>query len=68
VAVVTRIVRTRNVGEAIVDEAARRRAEIIVMGAASRRRGGERMFGRVVDYVLRNAPCRVMVGTPELGT
>jgi basic amino acid/polyamine antiporter, APA family len=67
VSVVTRIVRTRNVGEAIVEEAARRHAEIIVMGAASRRRGGERMFGRVVDYVLRNAPCRVMVGTPQVG-
>jgi APA family basic amino acid/polyamine antiporter len=64
--VVTRIVRTRNIGEAIVQEAARRHAEIIVMGTPDRRRGGERMFGRVVDYVLRNANCRVMVGTPQL--
>jgi nucleotide-binding universal stress UspA family protein len=61
--VITRIVRTRNVGQAIVDEATRRRSEIIVMGASSRKRGGERMFGRVIDYVLRNADCRVMVGT-----
>jgi basic amino acid/polyamine antiporter, APA family len=63
VPVITRIVRTRNIGQAIVDEAARRRSEIIVMGAVDRQRAGERMFGRVIDYVLRNAPCRVMVGT-----
>ncbi len=64
VSVITRIVRTRNVGEAIVEEATRRRSEIIVMGAVERKRAGERMFGRVADYVLRNATCRVMVGTP----
>ncbi|HSD00835.1 MAG TPA: amino acid permease, partial [Gaiellales bacterium] len=66
VGVVTRIVRTRNVGQAIVDEARRRGSEIIVLGAVQRQRGGEKMFGRVIDYVLRNADCRVMVGTPAL--
>jgi APA family basic amino acid/polyamine antiporter len=64
VSVVTRIVRTRNVGQAIVDEARRRGSEIIVLGAEQRKRGREKMFGRVIDYVLRNADCRVMVGTP----
>ena len=67
VSVITRIVRTRNVGEAIVDEARRRGSEIIVLGAEQRKRGGERMFGRVIDYVLRNADCRVMVGTQAAG-
>jgi APA family basic amino acid/polyamine antiporter len=67
VSVITRIVRTRNVGEAIVDEARRRGSEIIVLGADQRQRGGEKMFGRVIDYVLRNADCRVMVGTPAIG-
>ena len=67
VPVIPRIVRTRNVGEAIVDEARRRRAEIIVLGAEQRKRGGERMFGKVIDYVLRNADCRVMVGTQPTG-
>jgi basic amino acid/polyamine antiporter, APA family len=67
VVVIPRIVRTRNVGQAIVDEARRRRAEIIVLGAEQRKRGGERMFGRVIDYVLRNADCRVMVGTQPTG-
>ncbi|HEY2868244.1 MAG TPA: amino acid permease, partial [Gaiellales bacterium] len=67
VSVIPRIVRTRNVGQAIVDEARRRRAEIIVLGAEQRKRGGERMFGKVIDYVLRNADCRVMVGTQPSG-
>ncbi|MDX6573636.1 MAG: basic amino acid/polyamine antiporter, family [Gaiellales bacterium] len=60
--VITRIVRTRNIGQAIVHEAERRRSEIIVLGARDRNRPGERLFGRRVDYVLRHAHCRVMVG------
>ncbi len=61
--VVGRLVRARRAGRAIVDEAARRNSEIIVMGAprrdAQRPRG--RIFGGTVDFVLKNAPCRVMV-------
>jgi basic amino acid/polyamine antiporter, APA family len=62
VPVVTRIVRTRNIGQAIVEEAERRRSEIIVLGARDRTKPGQRVFGPRVDYVLRNAHCRVMVG------
>jgi APA family basic amino acid/polyamine antiporter len=62
--VIGRLVRARRAGRAIVDEAERRESEIIVMGAprreAQRRRGG-RIFGGTVDFVLKNAPCRVMV-------
>jgi APA family basic amino acid/polyamine antiporter len=59
--VVTRLVRARSPGRTIVDEAMRRTAEIVVMGAPRRptRRGV--IFGETVDYVLRHAPCRVMV-------
>jgi basic amino acid/polyamine antiporter, APA family len=60
--VIGRIVRARRPGPAIVEEATRRHSEIIVMGAPrrdARRRG--RVFGDTVDYVLKNAPCRVMV-------
>jgi APA family basic amino acid/polyamine antiporter len=61
--VVGRLVRARRAGRAIVEEAERRNAEIVVMGAPRhdelRRRG--RIFGGTVDYVLKNAPCRVMV-------
>jgi APA family basic amino acid/polyamine antiporter len=61
--VIGRIVRERRSGSAIVEEATRRHSEIIVMGAPRRdihRRRG-RVFGDTVDYVLKNAPCRVMV-------
>jgi nucleotide-binding universal stress UspA family protein len=60
--VITRIVRTRNIGQAIVQEAERRRSEIIVLGARDRDKPGQRLFGRRIDYVLRHAHCRVMVG------
>ncbi|MDX6532912.1 MAG: basic amino acid/polyamine antiporter, family [Gaiellales bacterium] len=60
--VVARIVRTRNPGQAIVEEANRRNTEIIVMGARERKQPGQRLFGPTVDYVLRHARCRVMVG------
>jgi len=59
VRVVERVVRARNAGAAIVDEAERRGTEIIILGAP---RGSHRhIFGHTVDYVLKNAPCRVMV-------
>jgi APA family basic amino acid/polyamine antiporter len=55
-----RLVRARHAGRAIVDEATRRQSEIIVMGAprAGRGRG---VFSDTVDFVLKHAPCRVMV-------
>jgi basic amino acid/polyamine antiporter, APA family len=59
VRVVERVVRARHAGRAIVQEAERRGSEIIVLGAP---RGRHRaIFGHTVDYVLKNAPCRVMV-------
>jgi basic amino acid/polyamine antiporter, APA family len=65
--VITRIVRTRNIGQAIVEEAERRRSEIIVLGARDRNKPGQRLFGPRIDYVLRNAHCRVMVGAEPAG-
>ena len=58
--VIERIVRARSPGRAVVDEATRRGSEIIVMGAprSERHRG---VFSETVDFVLKHAPCRVMV-------
>jgi len=59
---VTRLIRARSAGPAIVDEAARRAAELVVLGAPRAKvRGGKPIFGRTVDYVLRNSPSRVLV-------
>ena len=57
---VTRLVRARRAGPAIVEEAARRNAELVVIGAPRQRARGP-IFGRTVDYVLKNAPTRVLV-------
>jgi len=63
VTVIPRLIRARSAGPAIVEEARRRGTEIIVIGAARNEltRARRAVFGRTVDYVLRQAPCRVMV-------
>jgi basic amino acid/polyamine antiporter, APA family len=63
VSVRTRTLRARLAGEAIVEEAERSGADLIVVRAA-RSSGRRKIFGRTVDYVLRHAPCRVMVAAP----
>jgi basic amino acid/polyamine antiporter, APA family len=68
VRVTERIVRARNAGRAIVDEATRRGSEIIVMGGPRRVRlasGKRAIFGDTVDFVLKHAPCRVMVAASK---
>jgi basic amino acid/polyamine antiporter, APA family len=56
-----RLVRARRAGGAIVEEAERRGTEIIVMGAPRKRGRQGTIFGGTVDFVLKHAPCRVMV-------
>jgi APA family basic amino acid/polyamine antiporter len=59
--VVGRLVRDRSAGRAIVREAEQRNSEIIVMGAPRRRWTHAPVFGGTTDYVLKQAPCRVLV-------
>jgi len=63
-----RLVRGRSAGRAIVAAAERQMAEVVVMGLPRRRPTSRQaaLLGRTVDYVLRHAPCRVMLATtPE---
>jgi basic amino acid/polyamine antiporter, APA family len=55
------IVRGRSIGEAVVDVAGEMRADVIVMGSSPRWRRQSRFFSPTVDYVLRHAPCEVLV-------
>lgn len=56
------LLQARSAGPAIVDEALGRGARLIVMGAIVRRRGGEVTPGRTtIPYVLKNAPCEVVI-------
>ena len=61
------IVRGRAIGEAIVDEASGNGVDLILMGSAPRWRRQSRFFSPTVDYVLRRAPCEVMVVTYPQG-
>jgi nucleotide-binding universal stress UspA family protein len=61
VEVKTEIVRARAIGYAIVDEAERRGADLIVLGSSPRWRRQSRFFSPTVDHVLKNAPCEVLV-------
>jgi APA family basic amino acid/polyamine antiporter len=51
----------RSIGHAIVDEATRRNADLIVLGSSPRWRRQSRFFSPTVDHVLRHAPCEVLV-------
>jgi APA family basic amino acid/polyamine antiporter len=54
-------VRARSIGEAIVSEAERSGTDLIVLGSAPRWRRQSRFFSPTVEYVLRKAPCEVLV-------
>ncbi len=56
-----RVLRAREAGAAIAEEATARGVELVVLGA---RRGRRRAFGRTVETVLRRTPCRVLVIAP----
>ena len=61
VEVLTDVVRARSIGHAIVEEARARDADLVVLGSSARWRRQSRFFSPTVDFVLRNAPCEVMV-------
>jgi len=54
-------IRARSIGDAIVDEAKRRGSDLIVVGSAPRWRRQSRFFSPTVEFVLRKAPCEVLV-------
>ena len=57
----TDVLQTREVGSAIIDEAVERGVDLILMGIAYKRRFGQFSLGSVVPYVLKNAPCPVIL-------
>jgi nucleotide-binding universal stress UspA family protein len=58
----TRLVRAREAGPALVDEAAEQNADHLVLGY-HRRHGiiGEILLGSCVHFVINHAPCRVII-------
>jgi APA family basic amino acid/polyamine antiporter len=76
VEVTTKVVPARSVGTGIIDEARTKGVEVIVMGGEppTRIRGGAVLggiggarpdeIGEVTEYVLKRAPCRVLLTAP----
>ena len=57
----TDLLQARDAGPSIVDEAVERGVDLILMGVEYKRRFGQFSLGNVVPYVLKNAPCRVIL-------
>lgn len=57
----TDILQAREAGPAIVDEAAEQGIDLILMGVRYKRRFGQFSLGNTVPYVLKNAPCHVIL-------
>ncbi|HDQ25592.1 MAG TPA: universal stress protein [bacterium] len=60
-----KIIQARLAGKTIVDEAARRRAGLILMGQSEKTRLSDIISGKTVSYVAQNAPCRVFINIAE---
>lgn len=57
----TDLLQARAVGPALVNEAAEKGVDIIIMGMDYKTRFGEFSLGDVAPYVLKHAPCRVLL-------
>jgi len=59
--VTTDLIQSRDVGPAIIDEANEQDVNLIVIGSSYKRRFGQFSLGEVIPYVLKNAPCPVIL-------
>ena len=57
----TDVLQAREAGPAIIDEAVERGVDLILMGIKYKRHFGQFSLGDVVPYVLKNAPCPVIL-------
>ncbi|MDO8568156.1 MAG: universal stress protein [Dehalococcoidales bacterium] len=57
----TDVLQARDAGPAIVDEAVERGADLILISSAYKKRFGQFSLGDVAPYVLKNAPCPIIL-------
>ena len=57
----TDLLQAREAGPTIIDEAVEREIDLILIGITYKTRFGQFSLGSVVPYVLKNAPCRVIL-------
>jgi nucleotide-binding universal stress UspA family protein len=63
----TELLQAREVGPAVVDEAVERGVDLILLGINYKKRFGEFSLGNVTPYILKNAPCRVILAREPIG-
>ena len=57
----TDLIQAREIGPAVVDEAIERGVDLITMGMSYQKKFGEFNLGSTIPYVLKNAPCWVLI-------
>ena len=57
----TDILQAREAGPTIIDEAVEQGVDLILMGVIYKKRFGQFSLGNTILYVLKNAPCRVIL-------
>ena len=57
----TDVLQAREMGPAVVDEAIERGIDLITIGISYEKEFGEFSLGNTIPYVLKNAPCRVLI-------
>ncbi len=57
----TDLLQAREAGLTIVEEAVEQKVDLILMGVKYKRRFGQFSLGSTVPYVLKNAPCHVIL-------
>ncbi len=57
----TDLLQAREVAPTIIDESIERKVDLILMGVKYQRRFGQFSLGSIVPYILKNAPCQVML-------
>jgi len=59
--IITDLIQTRDEAPAIVDEAVEQDTDLILIGVSYKRRFGQFTLGDVIPYLLKHAPCRVIL-------
>ena len=57
----TDLLQAREIAPTIIDEAVERKIDLILMGVKYQRRFGQFSLGNIVPYIIKNAPCQVML-------
>jgi nucleotide-binding universal stress UspA family protein len=62
------LLQARHAGATIVDEAVNIQADVIVLGVPERPHADDAPLGATAEFILKHAPCRVLLYRPPLGS